>query len=459
MTRLAPDRLPRGVALPGYDRATRGIGIVHFGLGAFTRAHQAWYTDAAMTQGGGDWMIAGVSLRSPAVAAQLNPQGGLYTVATRSGEGTQLRVVGSIAEVIVAPEAPARIVDRLAAPGTAMVTFTVTEAGYCRAPDGSLDPALAGPGSFYPLLAEGLARRRAAGLGGVTLLSCDNLADNGRQLERLLGAHLRAHDPALADWVASQCGFPNAMVDRIVPAVTDADRAMVAAAIGMDDAAAVVTEPFSQWVIENRFVRARPEWEAAGAQIVADVTPFETAKLRMLNGAHSLLAYAGLAAGHAHVHAAIGDAALRARVEALMREEAAPTIAAAPGQDLDAYADALIERFANPALNHRLAQIAMDGSQKLPQRWLATLAENRRMGRRCPAILGGIGAWLRHVRGDNGAVGDPLADRLAACWAAAGEAGIVDAVFGPAGVLASAWVPDAEDRATIASALRVTMPA
>lgn len=453
---LAARGLPADVALPGYDRTAKAVGIVHFGLGAFTRAHQAWYTDRAMAAAGGDWMIVGVSLRSPEVGAQLNPQDGLYTLAERSGQGTRRQVIGSVREVLLATTERAAVVAQLAAPGTHVVTFTVTEKGYCRAADGSLDLALAGQG-FYPLLAEALAQRRAAGGGGLTLLSCDNLADNGHQLRRLLGDYLAAHDPDLWPWVERHCTFPCAMVDRIVPATTPDDRAGAADALGLADAGLVVTEPFSQWVIEDAFAGPRPAWDAVGAEIVASVAPYETAKLRMLNGAHSALAYCGLLAGHSFVHEAVADPFLRPLVEGLMREEAAPTIAAAPGQDLDAYADALLARFANPALNHRLIQIAMDGSQKIPQRWLATLAANQRAGRSCPAIITALAAWLRHLRGDNvarwGAVDDPRADELAAAWRAHGTAGIVGALFDPAGLMAGEWTPSADDHAMLAAAL------
>ena len=447
MSRLGPENLPAAATLPAYDRAAKRIGIVHFGLGAFTRAHQAWYTDAAMGAHGGDWLIAGVSLRSPDVAQQLNPQGGLYTLAEKSGAGSALRVIGSIAEVIVAPEDPARIIDLIAAPTTHIVTFTITEKGYCRAANGALDRAAAGEGSVYRFLRDGLARRQAAGLGGLTLLSCDNLADNGHQLKHLLGEYLAAHDPALGAWAVQHCTFPCSMVDRIVPATTQADRAEVEAALALRDEGVVMTEPFSQWVIEDAFAGPRPAWDAVGAQIVANVAPYETAKLRMLNGAHSALAYLGLESGYSFVHEAIADQRLRAVAEAIMRQEAAPTIQSAPGMDLGAYADALIARFANPALNHRLIQIAMDGSQKIPQRWLATLAENQRAGRECPAIMTALGAWLRHVRGDNvaqwGTVDDPRAAELADAWARYGEQGITAAVFGTGGMLASDWAPGA----------------
>jgi fructuronate reductase len=393
---------------------------------------------------GGDvgWAILGVSLRSAHVAEQMHPQNCLYTVTERSADRAATRLVGAVRGVLVCSSAKTRLAAELALPQIRIVSFTVTEKGYCRRPDGSLDLALADAGSFYPLLADAFRARGEAGIAGLTLLSCDNLDANGAQLSRLMRDYLRARAPHLIAWFEAECRCPSTMVDRIVPATSDDDRRELAAVIGLEDAAAVFTEPFSQWVIEDRFAGDRPRWEAVGAQLVSDVAPFETAKLRMLNGAHSALAYLGIERGHALVHQAIADPLIRPLVERLMRQEAAPTIATAVGQDLNAYADALLTRFANPALNHRLAQIAVDGSQKIPQRWLATLAEQQRRGRECPAILAALSAWMRHLRGDNGPVDDPLAERIAAAWRTVGETGIVEALFGPNGLIASPWRPE-----------------
>lgn len=437
LARATVSHLGPGVERPGYDRDAQAVGIVHIGIGAFHRAHQAWYTDRAMAAGDRDWAIAGVSLRSDEVARQLNPQDGLYTVTERSAAGSATRVVAAVRRVLVAGQDSAAVIAALAALQTRIVSFTVTEKGYCRAADGNLDFGQADQGSFYPLLAQALRRRRDAGLPGLTLLSCDNLADNGRQLERLMGEYLDRHDPALTGWFQAECACPSTMVDRIVPATTAADRTELAERTGLDDQGAVMTEAFSQWVIEDRFAGPRPRWEAVGAQLVADVRPYETAKLRMLNGAHSLLAYCGLARGHSFVHEAIADPQLRELTQQLMLNEAASTIAAAPGQDLPGYAADLIARFANPALNHRLLQIAMDGSQKLPQRWLETLAECQQRGRDCPAIRAGIEAWISHLRGANGPVDDPRAAELAQ---AAGQDDPLAALFGPGGPMASEWV-------------------
>ncbi|MBL8656148.1 MAG: mannitol dehydrogenase family protein [Altererythrobacter sp.] len=426
------DRLAPDAAQPHFDRS-QAVGIVHFGIGAFHRAHQAWYTDQVLATGARGWMIAGVSLRSPEVAAQLNPQGGLYTLTERSGDGASTRLIGAVREVLVAGADSAAVVARIASPDCHIVSFTVTEKGYCRAADGSLDRAAAATG-FYPLLAEGLARRRDAGLPGLTLLSCDNLGANGRALGRLMREWL-AGDHALARWFDAECTVPDTMIDRIVPATTERDREQLAARIGLEDAGAVFAEPFSQWVIEDSFAGPRPRWEDHGVQFVRDVAPYEAAKLRMLNGAHSLLAYCGLAAGHEFVHQAIADPRLRALATGLM-VEAAPTIATGEGQDLDAYAADLLARFANPAMRHRLAQIAMDGSQKIPQRWLATLADRSAQGLESPAIEEAMRCWLDHLRGGRD-VNDPLAPQLQQLLEGASVTEGWNRVFGPRGMLAA----------------------
>ncbi len=323
-------QLPPEVARPAYDRAAQAVGIVHLGIGAFHRAHQAWYTDAAMNAGDRDWAIAGVSLRSPEVAAQMNPQDGLYTVVEKSSAGSRHRVVGAVREVLVARQDGIALSRRLAALETRIVSLSVTEKGYCRAADGSLDLALADGASIYPLLGAALRQRHETGVAGVTLLSCDNLADNGGQLAGLMAQWLDARDPALRAWFERECACPATMVDRIVPATSPEDRAEVTAALGCEDAAAVMTEPFSQWVIEDRFAAGRPRWDTVGAELVSDVAPYETAKLRMLNGAHSAIAYVGLLRGHSFVHQAVADLAIRALASRLMLDEALPTISAAP---------------------------------------------------------------------------------------------------------------------------------
>ena len=422
-----------------YDRSA-SLEIVHFGIGAFHRAHQAQFTDACNRSGARPWMITGVSLRSATVAKQLNPQDGLYTLTIRSREGSATQVIGSVREVLVAGNDQAAVVERIASPDCHLVSFTVTEKGYCRAPDGTLDHALAADG-FYPILCAALAQRKKAGMPGLSLLSCDNLSGNGQQLGRLMGEWIDAKAPDLREWFDQNCTTPDSMVDRIVPAPSPADLDELEKRIGLRDEGAIFTEAFSQWVIEDDFAGQRPAWHEHGAQVVGDVAPFETAKLRMLNGAHSLLAYTGLDRGHTYVHQAIADGQLRTLVKRLMLEEAAPTINIGEGQDLTAYADQLVVRFENPALYHRLDQIAMDGSQKIGQRWLEVLAAHRISGTCCEAILTGIAHWLNHVSGRVRPVEDPLAEELRAICEGAGEAEAVARIFGPSGPVPSAWSP------------------
>lgn len=328
----ASAKMPRHVAQPQYDRTVQAVGIVHFGIGAFHRAHQAVYTDEAMNAGDRDWMTTGVSLRSANVAEQLNPQNGLYTVTTKSGESDAIRLVGSVRNVLVASENGKAVIDAVAAPSTKIVSLTITEKGYCRAADGTLDHNIADDGSVYAYLALALRERYDVGTSGLTLLSCDNLANNGAQLSRLMSEYLERHDPALQHWFEQECACPSTMIDRIVPATTATDRDNVAAQLELRDEGATVTEPFTQWVIEDCFVTSRPRWEIMGAQFAKDVMPFETAKLRMLNGAHSALAYIGLAHGCDFVHQAMAIPDISVLVRNLMIHEAAPTIAASSSQ-------------------------------------------------------------------------------------------------------------------------------
>ncbi|WP_375250948.1 mannitol dehydrogenase family protein [Sphingomonas sp.] len=455
LSRMTLDRLDPAVARPGYARDEQAIGIVHLGIGAFHRAHQAAYTDAAMAAGDRDWAIAGVSLRSAGVRDALVPQDSLYTLTERGAQAPRVALIGAIRDVIVAPEAPAAVTALIAAPATRIVTLTVTEKAYFGRPDGSLDIAAvqAAGQTIFHHLAAGIAQRRASGAPGLTIVSCDNLAHNGALLHRRLAAWLDRVDNATRDWFERECACPATMVDRIVPAVDAATRDDVAAAIGVYDAAAIVTEPFHQWVIEDRFAGARPRWEVAGAQFVGDVAAFERAKLRMLNGAHSALAYLGLLAGHTFVHEAVADTAIAPVVERLMRQEAAASLATERGSgggiDARDYADRLLQRFRNPGLPHRLSQIATDGSQKIPQRWLEPMAANARAGRSSPATLRALAAWLLHIRGDGAPVSDPLAAPLAALWAQAGSTGIAEALFAEGGLLAGQWHPNATDLALL----------
>lgn len=406
-------------------------GVVHLGLGAFFRAFGAPWIAEAMAAGGGEWGILGVSLRSPDTRDRLRPQGWAYTALELAPEGARAQVVTVLRGVLVAPEDPGAVLEAMAAPTTHIVSLTVTEKGYCHEPaTGRLQPdhpeivhdiAHAQPVSAPGYLVRALALRRARGLAPFTVLCCDNLPENGRVLRGVVLDLARLIDPGLADWIAAEGAFPSTMVDRIVPAVTEADRARVADLTGRADAAPVLHEPFRQWVVEDSFCGPRPALEAAGVQMVADVTPFEHMKLRMLNGTHSSLAYLGYLAGHETIADTMADPAFAGLVARLWRDEIIPVLAPPPGEDLPAYATALAARFANPAIRHRTWQIAMDGSQKLPQRILATIAEARAAGRPVPGLTLAVAAWMRYTSGrdERGAqidVRDPLAPRLATLW-------------------------------------------
>ena len=442
--------LPAEIGRPAVDPARLGSGIVHLGLGAFARAHLAAYT-APLLAADPTWGILGVSLRRADTRDALAPQEWLYACAARDGSGERIDVLGALTGILVAPEDSASVLRRLADPAVRIVTLTVTEKGYCRDPAGdgldednpSVRHDLAhpeAPTSVPGLLAAALAARRAAGVAPFAVLSCDNLAANGEATRRVVGRFAALSDPELGRFITGEVAFPCSMVDRIVPATTPADRARIQAALGVADAWPVVSERFRQWVIEDRFPLSRPAWEQSGAELVADVRPYEEMKLRLLNASHSAIAYLGQLAGWKTVAAAIGEPALAAYIADLMAESAA-TLRLPAGVDLDAYRRALLDRFANPALQHRTAQIASDGSQKLPQRLFAPALELRRSGRAAPCIALAVAAWLRFLRGtaDDGAelaLDDPQASRLrAAACAAPDEHALCDAVFALPGIV------------------------
>lgn len=416
------DRL-RNAERPAYDRARVTPGLVHLGIGNFHRAHQAAYLDDGLAEDP-SWGVVGVSLRRPDMRDALAPQDGLYTLAVTDDAGTRARVIGSVLEVLHPGADTAPLVARMADPAIRIVSLTVTEKGYCHDPaTGDLDESRpeivadrARPGrprSAPGLLAAALAARRAAGVAPFTVLVCDNLPANGPTVKRIVGQMAALWDDALAAHVAADVAFPATMVDRIVPHTTDADRAAIADLTGLEDAWPVMTEPFSQFVIEDAFPAGRPP--LPGAELVAEVAPYEAMKLRMLNGAHSTLAYLGQLAGRETVAEAMADPAIAGLVAGLWREETIPTLDL-PRAELERYAAALDRRFRNGALRHRTAQIAMDGSQKIPQRLLATIRDRRRAGLPHPRATLGVAAWLAHASGANGRApaSDPMAERFAA---------------------------------------------
>ncbi|MDR6626043.1 mannitol dehydrogenase family protein [Caulobacter segnis] len=428
-----PGAIP-GVALPAYDRDKVEIGVVHFGPGAFHRAHQAFYFDQLLATDP-RWGICAVSLKSPGVRDALEPQDGLYTLAQLDAE-TTFRVIGSIREVLVAPEDPPSVFARLAAPTTRMVTLTVTEKGYTLSAEGGLDEShpdivhdLANPRepkSAVGYIVEGLRRRHAAGLAPYAVVACDNLADNGWRLKAAVVAFAAKLDADLAAWIEREGRFPRTMVDSITPATDDALRARVLAATGLEDAWPIQREAFTQWVVEDVLPSDAPDLASVGVILTDDVRGFERAKLRLLNGVHSTLAYAGILRGHETVFEAVSDPALESLARELMTQDIIPTLTAPRGLDLAQYAEAILARFRNPEIRHYLSQIAWDGSQKLPFRILGTLTETLEAGRSIDRLAIPLAAWMRFIalRAKAGeAITDPLVEKLTALGAAStGEA-------------------------------------
>jgi fructuronate reductase len=413
----------RGVRIPPYDRDRSVIGAVHFGPGAFHRVHQACYLDDALAQDP-RWAVAAVSLHSAGVRDALAPQDGLYTLAVLD-EQPQIRIIGALKDLLVAPESPAAVSERLADPAVTLITATVTEKGYCLAAGGGLDFANSeivhdlaqptAPRSFIGHLYAGLARRRALGVAPPNVVSCDNLTDNGPRLRRAIVEFARKHDVDVARWIENEVAFPRTMVDSIAPATDTALRDRVAERLGTVDRWPVQREAFTQWVIEDCMRGPQPDWAAIGVTITSDVAGFERAKLRLLNGAHSSLAYLGSLAGYATVAEAMRDPQLASFVRSLMSEDIAPSVVAPRGLDVAEYIESVLRRFRNPALRHLLSQIAWDGSQKLPFRIVGTVQDaiesNRPLGRLCMPIA----AWFHFIRrkaqqGER--VTDPLAEQL-----------------------------------------------
>ncbi|MFB5641588.1 mannitol dehydrogenase family protein [Kluyvera ascorbata] len=397
--------------LPTYDRSKLVPRIVHLGFGAFHRAHQAVYADILAAEHGSDWGYTEVNLiGGEQQIADLNHQDNLYTVAEMSADAWTARVVGVVKEALHAQvDGLETVLAKMCEPQVAIVSLTITEKGYCHSPaTGQLmldHPFIVAdlqnphqPKSAPGVIVEALARRKAAGLPAFSVMSCDNMPENGHVMCNVVCAYARAVDAGLADWIESHVTFPSTMVDRIVPAVTPETLDKIEQLTGVRDPAGVACEPFRQWVIEDNFVAGRPAWEKAGAELVSDVIPFEEMKLRMLNGSHSFLAYLGYLAGYQHINDCMGDENYRRAAHDLMLKEQAPTLKV-QNVDLARYADLLIERYTNPALRHRTWQIAMDGSQKLPQRMLDSvrwhLADNSSF-----ALLAlGVAGWMRYVGG------------------------------------------------------------
>jgi len=439
-----------GVAeLPRYNRDKLKAGIVHLGVGAFHRAHQAWYTEQVLNREAGDgdaiWGIVGASLRSSGVRDQLAPQQGLYTIVEREGAKAKHQVVGAVKQVLVGPEDPQALVNQIADPAIKIVTLTITEKGYLydSHSKGLLidNPDIQADIQSFPdqpvtaigYLAAAIRQRRISSAQGITLLSCDNLPHNGWILKKVLKDFLSRVDAGSLDWIERNATFPCSMVDRIVPASTETDLAELGDSLGVADQAAVFTEPFSQWVIEDKFACGAPDWESVGVLYTDDGAPFESMKLSLLNGCHSLIAYLGFQTGYNFVHEVMSDKCLGSLVRVYMDTQAEPTLELPDGFDIDNYKSQLCKRFANSALNHRTIQIAQDGSQKIPQRWFSSinLLEERGMSTDILALC--VAGWIRFLRGEreNGerySIDDPLGEKLHACYAEALSESKVEAI-------------------------------
>jgi fructuronate reductase len=390
---------------PAYDPQAHGVGVVHLGIGNFHRAHQALYFDELLARDGGDWRVTGVSLRSADVKRRLAPQDYLYTVVDSDQEAG--RIVGALADILVAPDDPGAVIAAIADAGVAMITLTITEKGYCTVPGSSrLDlehPDIVAdfaspdrPRSALGYLVAGLERRVRTGRPLPTVVSCDNLRSNGAVLLEAIVQHASARSGALAELLARELCCPSTMVDRMVPATEAADLAFEAERLGYEDQGLVRTEPFRQWVIEDRFAGARPALEPLGVAFVDNVTPFELNKLRLLNGSHSFIAYIGMLLGFRYVHEVVAHPIAFQAVQTLMREELAPTLAEQDPAQLRAYCDTLLARFGSPFLRHALEQIGADGSQKIPVRWLDALAWRLARHEPAPLLIFGLAAWLAH---------------------------------------------------------------
>ena len=459
ISRLAPN-----VAVPRYDRNSVTPGVVHLGVGGFHRAHQAAATDDCLNRGELDWGIIGASLRSADMRDALAPQDCLYALSLRDGEGEALRVIGALQRIVVAAQEPESLLAHLAAPSTRIVSLTITEKGYTtNLATGEVIwdhsdivhdlSRPAAPRSALGLLTEALRRRRDAKVAPFTILSCDNLPHNGRMLRHSLSEFARVQDASMGRYVADEVSCPSTMVDRIVPATTDIDRQSISQALGAADAWPVVAEPFFQWVIEDRFPSGRPHWEDSGAEFVSQVAPFENMKLRLLNGAHSAIAATARVAGYDTVASAMSDPQIRGFVQAYWRE-AMTTLS--PGVDGEDYVGRLLTRFDNSALRHRVAQIASDASQKIPQRILAPLRERRAKGAACPAMIFAIAAWIRSCAGfDETGAPIPLSDPPFEAWSGRPDQGVASVEQTVRAFLSFASVFDAAFQADVAFAERL----
>jgi mannitol 2-dehydrogenase len=410
------------IAVPRFDRSQVTPGIVHIGVGGFHRAHLATYVDELCELGVTDWGIvgAGVLASDERMASVLDDQDGLYTLVTRSDSATTVRVIGSIIDYILAVDDVEPLVARIAEPSTRIVSLTVTEGGYpVDEEERAFDPTSApsGPGSAFGIIAAALERRRARGIGPLTVMSCDNVISNGEVARVAVTGVARRRNPDLARWIEEHVTFPNAMVDRITPATTETDRSWLRANYGLEDGWPVVTEPFRQWVIEDDFAAGRPPWEDVGATVTDDVEPYELMKLRLLNAGHSTMAYLATLAGIELVDQAVAEPGINRFLRAFLEEEAGPVLPDIPGIDVPAYQATLIERFSNPAIGDQISRLCLDGSAKFPKFLLPTVRGQLRRGGPVQLAALALAGWCSYLVGiaDDGSeiehASDPDLDR------------------------------------------------
>ncbi|WP_316858573.1 fructuronate reductase [uncultured Cohaesibacter sp.] len=456
---------------PSYDRTKLKVRMCHIGFGAFHRAHQAVYTDQLLGLGQSNWAYREIELMGPTdLLDGLASRDYLYSVVENGAEEQKARIVGSVIDHRhMAKVGPEGIVAAIADEDIALVSITVTEKGYTLSSSGGLDfenPMIKSdlatpdaPHTVVGVLVAALAKRRDAGLAPFTVLSCDNLPANGHMTKRAVLDFAKALDEDLAAWIESDVRFPSTMVDRIVPAMTEESHEVLASCTGYADPAGILCEPFRQWVIEDTFTSGRPDWDLAGATFTKDVMPFENMKLRMLNGSHSFLAYLGYLGGYETIAETMGDAAYKKVARDLIGLEQAPTLVAPENVDLEVYADALIERYCNPNIRHRTWQIAMDGSQKLPQRALESIAHHLKAGTPYPRLALLVAGWMRYVGGvdEQGQpidVRDPLADKLKALASAGTAEDVVSNLIDQSGIFPDVLAGNATFREAVATAYK-----
>jgi mannitol 2-dehydrogenase len=438
--------LPPDFAVPDYDRAEVKAGILHFGVGGFHRAHQAVYTDDVLAAGDLGWGIrgAGITTGDRRMKEALSPQDYLYSVTARDTHGEEKRVVGSIVDYVLGIDQPGKLVAAMADASTRIISMTITENGYSyQAESIDLDfdnPAVqndvAGTGehrTIYGYLSAALAEIHNNGTKPPTILSCDNLPQNGDRIRKLLLQFLHEVDPELRRFVENEVQFPNCMVDRITPITTNEQRALLKSTSGIEDGWPVFCERFRQWVIEDQFPAGRPDWSAVGATFATDVIPFERMKIRLLNGSHSVLGYVGYMLGYRRVDLAMTDDDLRSLIRRYM-DEITPTVGTVPGMDLEDYKRSLIDRFSNPAIADQILRLAQDGSKKVPNMILEPVAEILKTDRMCPFAAFALAAWIRFLEGvdeagDSIEIDDPMGEALQAA-ARESQGGDVEPFFG-----------------------------